>query len=825
MARVAIWSWTLISISFAGVAQAQVDDPESLLFYSNGAGSSFRWNFAEDGRGIEVGGDQAQGADPDGNGGVDGGGGVDVWPSCGRLVNGQDGGYQYFGYLQVMTEQGQGDGVCPSDWTLAYGDRGFTMDPVNPWNTQIQATRQIYVPADADFTRWADRLENTSDTDQALVVSYSGSFGWMSPVDVYDSSSGDARLDTQDNWVVVDDADEDGGMPAMAVVWQSEDSENKADSVQVFDWGDFNLSFSLTVPAGATSTVVLFAVQASSRDEAAALAEELSQLGSAGSDELDDDMDTLANFVPSAPGAPRVRMNGPHAVAEGGTLVVNATAEDAEGEAMTYEWDLDDDGAYDDLTGTLDATVSAAMVDGPAGLRIGLRVTDTSAHVVERHTTVSVQNLPPVVTSSAPATARTGELYSYQITATDFALDTIHYAVDEGPPGLTVGANGLVTWTPAADGRGPDVPVVVAVRDDDGATVDHAWSIRLSGAPFVQPGGPYRVDEGGTVELSPVVDDPEGDALAYAWDLDSDRQYDDSTESSVTWSAAGIDGPADGFSVGLVVSDGSWEVAFQIPVEVRNVGPEFTTTPPPDAVVAREWVYKPEAIDAGGDTFTIEADEDELPLGMVMDETGTLRWTPDASHLLTGTYAFTLTAEDEDRGRTRQEVTVTVRENAPPPVPEIAYPDGSEKVRILRPTIILTNVDDPDGDPVEYFMQVDRDLCFCSPDMMESGPIAEGDLVTQWQLPNDLVLGLGQNPNMFYVRRWTSDGLADSEQTLSLFEVELSDTPDDTDPVDEGAGCACRAAGAPVGGAGSGLPVLGAVALGLALARRRRRTS
>lgn len=819
MARVAIWSFVLVSMCFAGAAQAQ-DDPESLLFYSNGTGEEFRWSFNEGGRGIEFEeGDNARGVDdpddPDGNG--------EVWPSCGRLVNGSDGAYQYFGYLQVTSGRGEGDGVCPSQYELAYGDRGFIMEPYNPWDTEIEATRQIYVPADADFTRWADRLVNTSDTDQELTVSYQGSFGWQDQIDVYDSSSGDARADTDDNWIVVDDGDEDGGMPAMAMVWQSEDSETKADGIQVYDWGDFNLSFSITIPANATGTVLLFAVQASSRDEAAALAEELSQLGSAGADELDDDMDTLINFVPSEPGAPRVRMNGPHAVIEGGTLVVHATAEDMEGESMTYEWDLDDDGAYDDLAGSLDATVSAVNVDGPTGLRIGLRVTDATLHVVERHTTVSVQNVAPVVSSTAGTTARTGQAYTYQIAASDFALDTIHYSIDEGPPGLAVNGAGLVTWTPAPDGRGPDVPVIVVVSDDDGGSVDHAWNIRISGAPHVQPGGPYRVEEGGEVLLAPIVSDDEGDPITYAWDLDSDHLYTDSSEPTATWSAAGIDGPADGFEVGLVVSDGEFEVAFMIPVEVRNVGPEFLSTPPPIAVVDREWVYTPEVVDAGGDTFEVEVDEDEIPTGMVMDG-GTLRWTPNGGDLEIGTIEFTLTAEDEDNGRNRQEITIEVRENLPPPVPVIAYPaaDSTEKVRVLRPSIILENVDDPDGDPVQYFIQVDSNPCFCSPALMESGALDEGDLVTQWQLPSDLVLGDGTTPDTFYIRRWTSDGLEESDQELSLFNVEIGAEPDPDEETDEAAGCACRTAGAPSGARDSAGATLGAILVGLFVARRRR---
>ena len=49
MARLATWTLALLSLCWSGVAEAQVDDPDSLLFYSNGTGSSFQWSFAESG--------------------------------------------------------------------------------------------------------------------------------------------------------------------------------------------------------------------------------------------------------------------------------------------------------------------------------------------------------------------------------------------------------------------------------------------------------------------------------------------------------------------------------------------------------------------------------------------------------------------------------------------------------------------------------------------------------------------------------------------------------------------------------------------------------
>lgn len=365
----------------------------------------------------------------------------------------------------------------------------------------------------------------------------------------------------------------------------------------------------------------------------------------------------------------------------------------------------------------------------------------------------------------------------------------------------------------------------------------------FASALTVNPGGPYRVGEGEVIELRPVVADAQG-VVAYAWDLDGDGVFDDSNEDTGSFSAIGIDGPSDGFTVGLVVADDVDQTLVEIPVDVTNTGPQFQNEPESNAVIGRTWTWTPLVTDLGGDTFELNVDTADLPLGMTWDALLlTFTWEPNAGHLLQGEplghYTFRVTAEDEDNGRTNYDVSLTVVENQPPPVPPIAYPVGApdEIVATAQPTIILNNVDDPDGDPVTYWIQVDSNPCFCSAEVQQSPDtgIAEGGFATEWHLPQPLLVEVGAEPKTYYINRWTNDGIEDSEHELSLFQVQVSegggdgDADTDADADADGDGDGDGGGGRDRGGcavAPGGTPAVSAfllLALALVLRGRRRR--
>ena len=102
----------------------------------------------------------------------------------------------------------------------------------------------------------------------------------------------------------------------------------------------------------------------------------------------------------------------------------------------------------------------------------------------------------------------------------------------------------------------------------------------LNRAPTVSAGGPYTIAEGGSTALSASGSDPDGDALAYAWDLDDNGTFETSGQSpSFTWD----DGPATR-TVTVQATDPSGATATATAtVTVTNVAPTATFTAPDTA--------------------------------------------------------------------------------------------------------------------------------------------------------------------------------------------------------------------------------------------------
>jgi Tol biopolymer transport system component/pimeloyl-ACP methyl ester carboxylesterase len=181
-----------------------------------------------------------------------------------------------------------------------------------------------------------------------------------------------------------------------------------------------------------------------------------------------------------------------------------------------------------------------------------------------------------------------------------------------------------------------------------------------AGFPTASAGGPYSVDEGGTVTLTASGRDPEGDPITFAWDLDGDGVFE-TPGQSVTFSAAGIDGPSsESRIVSVMVTDSNGDSAVaQTTVDVVNVAPVVSAGGDAEIQTGETFARSVSFSDLGPDTWTATVDFGDGTGVQSLPLAGT---SFELSHRYTeiGKYHVAVTVSDDDGGKGSATFTVTV---------------------------------------------------------------------------------------------------------------------------------------------------------------------
>ena len=182
---------------------------------------------------------------------------------------------------------------------------------------------------------------------------------------------------------------------------------------------------------------------------------------------------------PNLAAPPTVNAGGPYTAPEGGSVVVTATGTEPDGGALTYAWDLDDNGTFE--TAGRSATFSAAGLDGPAARTIHVRATNAAGLSGAAAVTVTVDNVAPAAALSAPASALAGGSFQVALTlptdpsAADVAAG-FTYAFDCG--------NGFGAFSPTSAAActslatGP-LTVGAKIRDKDGGVRQYTATVQV----------------------------------------------------------------------------------------------------------------------------------------------------------------------------------------------------------------------------------------------------------------------------------------------------------------------------------------------------------
>ena len=231
--------------------------------------------------------------------------------------------------------------------------------------------------------------------------------------------------------------------------------------------------------------------------------------------------------------------NGPYETDEGVDVVLDGSGSmDPGGGALTYEWDFDNDGLFDDATGP-NPTFDLVGQDGV--FAIGLRVTNPQGLIDTDQTTVTVNNVAPTVSlgSDAPVDENSPVTVSGTISDPGW-LDPLTATIDWGDgtpveaivgvlenerPDATLsfnvshvyGDNG--TFTAEVCGSDDDTTIceTISLQIDN---VDPTAEIDESGATLINGVPTILAHAGDPVDFSGRSIDPGSDDLFLSWDWD-----------------------------------------------------------------------------------------------------------------------------------------------------------------------------------------------------------------------------------------------------------------------------------------------------------------
>lgn len=252
--------------------------------------------------------------------------------------------------------------------------------------------------------------------------------------------------------------------------------------------------------------------------------------------------------------APIAVIGGPTSMNEGSSVVLSgAGSSDPDGSIVSYAWDVDNDGQYNDASG-----VSVNFATMLSGLHtVGLQVTDNRGETAVTSVNVTVHNVAPTANAGGNLSGYVGTPVSLSAAgSSDPGNDIVNYAWDLDNDGQYDDAAGVnATFSSAAAGT---YVVGVRVTDAEGASSTDSATITFSTAStsytkfyVVDDGSPDRTYEygatGTAIENYAIHSGntrPRGAASNAAgdtvWVADKNRKvyvYDTSGGSLGSWSA------------------------------------------------------------------------------------------------------------------------------------------------------------------------------------------------------------------------------------------------------------------------------------------------
>jgi hypothetical protein len=226
-----------------------------------------------------------------------------------------------------------------------------------------------------------------------------------------------------------------------------------------------------------------------------------------------------SGFIPSAlvlnagTRAPVVNPGTGYSIRQGGSLALSVQAQDPNGSALRYSWDVNGDGTFGDATGanpTLSwAQLVALGINKPGTWQVEVMVADADGHVVTSAAVPLTVFAPPTISISGPTSIPENTTYTLNLSGIDPGHTITHWTIawnDGSGPQTVAGTATSVTHTYVA--RSQPFTISATATDDVGTyaasnkivlNVQHTPpTLSIDGVATVNEGKAYTLDLSGS---------------------------------------------------------------------------------------------------------------------------------------------------------------------------------------------------------------------------------------------------------------------------------------------------------------------------------------
>lgn len=303
-----------------------------------------------------------------------------------------------------------------------------------------------------------------------------------------------------------------------------------------------------------------------------------------------------------------VSAGGPYSGAEGSPILLQAGRVSSVlglvPGAITYRWDLDGDGRFDEAEG--ESTRVVFYDEG--NYTVAVQATDLVGRTATDRAAVRVTNVPPLVNVGPDRFAAEAEEIRFSAAAQDPGHDILLFEWDFGDGAPVV----VDTLQPKHTYTDNGVYIVrLRVSDNDGGLTQSQLTVFVDNLPPEVNAGPDQtVNEGQVVAFNGNAKDPSDfDSLTYVWDFDYDGNTFTPNAVGPTASTLYPNGPRNVVAALLVQDEDGGRTIDTLNVTVNNVAPTITGVSNTGPVGEGDpLTLSVTAVDAGNDPLTYAFD-------------------------------------------------------------------------------------------------------------------------------------------------------------------------------------------------------------------------